>query len=223
MISVIIPAYNEEENIVCCIEAVQHQGDDIEIIVADGGGTDRTVELAGRLKGVIVVREGKGRGGQMNAGASRANGEILLFLHADTTLEEGWSQALAGALRDSSVVGGAFTFAIDNPGKKYRAVEQWVKLRCSLLKLPYGDQGIFIRKEIFEKLGGYENIPLMEDVDFMERMKGLGKIVILEKKAATSGRRWLKKGFFHTAMLNQLIMLLYKMGVSPHKLARIYY
>lgn len=223
MISVIVPAFNEEENIVRCVGGIQREQGDIEIIVADGGSADRTVELAARQKGVKVVQGGKGRGVQMNAGASHATGKILLFLHADTTLEEGWSPAIAGALKDDSVAGGAFTFALHNPGKKYRVVERCVKFRCSLFKLPYGDQGIFIRKSVFEKLGGYENIPIMEDVDLIERMKRLGGIVILEKKAFTSERRWQKKGLLYTAVLNQLIRLLYKMGVSPHKLGRIYY
>jgi rSAM/selenodomain-associated transferase 2 len=223
MISIIIPVLNEEAHLGSCIEAIKQYDDSCEIIIADGGSSDRTIEIAESSQGVKVVTTRKGRGLQMNAGAFSATGDILLFLHADTTLEDGWGQAIAGAVKDSSIVGGAFTFAIKNPAKKYRAVEQWVKLRCFLFRLPYGDQAIFVKRHVFKKLGGYKNIPLMEDVDLIERMKRLGRIVILETRALTSERRWGRKGLIYTAVLNQLIMFLYKIGVSPQKLARIYY
>ena len=223
MISIIIPALDEETHIGACIATIRKNGDSCEIIVADGGSSDRTAEIAETRQGVKVVKTGRGRGLQMNAGASYATGEILLFLHADTILEDGWSKAVEAALQDALIVGGAFTFAIPHPGKKYRLVEQWVRFRCSLFMLPYGDQGIFVRRDVFKKLEGYKDIPLMEDVDLIERMKGLGKIVILDKKAYTSERRWLKKGLLRTAALKQMIMFLYRMGISPHKLAKIYY
>jgi len=223
MISIIIPALNEEAHIGACIAAIKKNDDSCEIIVTDGGSSDRTAEIAGRQQGVRVVKVARGRGLQMNAGASHATGEILLFLHADTILEEGWSKAVEAAMQNASIVGGAFTFAIPHPGKKYRLVEQWVRFRCSLFMLPYGDQGIFVRRDVFKKLEGYKDIPLMEDVDLIERMKGLGRIIILDKRAYTSERRWLKKGLLRTAALNQMIMFLYRIGISPHKLARIYY
>ncbi|MDH4231489.1 MAG: TIGR04283 family arsenosugar biosynthesis glycosyltransferase [Nitrospirota bacterium] len=223
MISVIIPALNEEAHIGTCIDAIKRDGDSNEIIVADGGSSDRTAGIAEGYQGIKVVHTARGRGLQMNAGALHARGEILLFLHADTILEEGWSRTVESALHNVSAAGGAFTFAIDNPERKYRAVEQWVRLRCSLFMLPYGDQGIFVKGDVFKRLKGYKDIPLMEDVDLVERMKSLGKIVIVDKKAFTSERRWLKRGLVRTAALNQLIMLLYRMGMSPHKLAKIYY
>jgi rSAM/selenodomain-associated transferase 2 len=223
MISIIIPSLNEEEPLRSCLEAFKQNNDIREIIIADGGSSDRTIEIAEGFQDVKVVRAGKGRGLQMNAGAFSAKGDILLFLHADTLLQEGWSQAIEGALKDSAVVGGAFTFAINNPGKKYRMIEEWVKLRCLLFRLPYGDQGIFVKRDIFKEIGGYKNIPLMEDVDLIERMKARGRIAILGTRVLTSERRWLKKGLLYTAAVNQLIMLLYRIGVSPHKLAKIYY
>ena len=223
MISIIIPALDEEAHIGVCIDAIKKNGYSCEIIVADGGSSDRTAEIAEGYQGVRVIQTARGRGLQMNAGASHATGEILLFLHADTIPEEGWSKAVEAALQKDSVVGGAFAFAISHPGKKYRLVEQWVRFRCSLFMLPYGDQGIFVRRHIFKKLEGCKDIPLMEDVDLIERMKGLGRIVVLDKRAYTSERRWQKKGLIQTAALNQLIMLLYRMGMSPHKLAKIYY
>ncbi len=223
MISVIIPALNEEDNIRRCIEGVLNEGCDCEIIVADGGSTDKTAEAAKRYPGVSFIQSRRGRGIQMNMAASAASGDILLFLHADTMLERGWAAAILSVLEDTSISGGAFTFSIRSQLWKYRIVEAWVKLRCRLCVLPYGDQAIFVRKSAFDLIGGYKSIPLMEDVDFIGRLKKFGTIVILNKKAITSERRWSKKGLVKTAAMNQLIMLLYKLGVNPCRLARIYY
>lgn len=223
MISVIIPALNEEDNIRRCIEDLLSEGCDCEIIVADGGSTDKTAESAESYPGVSFNQSGKGRGKQMNMGASVASGDIFLFLHADTTLETGWASEILSVLEDTSISGGAFTFSIRSLLWKYRFVEAWVRLRCKLCLMPYGDQGIFVRKSAFDLVDGYKNIPLMEDVDFIRRLKKFGTIVILNKKAFTSERRWSKKGLIRTAAMNQFIMLLYKFGVNPCRLARIYY
>ncbi|MGC2062887.1 MAG: TIGR04283 family arsenosugar biosynthesis glycosyltransferase [Thermodesulfovibrionales bacterium] len=223
MISVIIPALNEAANISTCIEAVCAEGGEIEIIVADGGSTDNTRPLASGYPGLKVVESKRGRGIQMNTGAFAASGDVFIFLHADTTLEKGWSQSIRETLEDGSFAGGAFTFSVDNPSSKYRLVEAWVQMRCALFGLPYGDQAIFIRKDIFRILGGYRDIPLMEDVDLIGRMKKIGRIAILDKKAFTSGRRWTENGLVKTASVNQITMLLYKLGVSPERLYRLYY
>ncbi len=223
MISVVIPALNEELHIARCIESLRTEGFSDEIIIADGGSTDRTKEIALRHANITVMDSPKGRGTQMNAGSADAAGDILLFLHADTTLEQGWAKELCAALNDQSVVGGAFSFRIENPSQKYRLVEAWVRLRCLIFRMPYGDQAIFIRKSVFQKLGGFKEIPLMEDVDLISRMKWFGRIAVLEKKAVTSGRRWISKGLLRTTAINQLTMLLYLLGVSPERLARFYY
>ena len=223
MISVIIPTLNEEACLGRCIESIRSAEAGCEIIVADGGSSDRTREAAERFPGVRLVQSEEGRGTQMNRGASHAQGDVLLFLHADTLLEEGWHIDIVAALRNEEIIGGAFTFAIDNPRQKHRIVEAWVSMRCRIFRLPYGDQAIFIRRSAFEKLSGYKNMPLMEDVDLVTRMKKLGRIAILQKKAVTSGRRWAHKGLVRTAAINQLTMLLYLLGVSPHRLARFYY
>jgi rSAM/selenodomain-associated transferase 2 len=170
MISVIIPTLNEEDNIGRCIQAIRSEDDCCEVILADGGSTDRTVEIAGTYEGVRIVKTGRGRGLQMNKGAAAAGGEVLLFLHADTRLEEGWTKAIVSLLDDRSVAGGAFSFKVDNPDRHYRLIELWVGFRCGIFKLPYGDQGIFVRRDIFDGLGGYREIPLMEDVDMVRRL-----------------------------------------------------
>jgi rSAM/selenodomain-associated transferase 2 len=223
MISVIIPALNEEAYVRSCLEAIRQEDDTCEIIVVDGGSADRTIEIAEGFQGVKVLRTDRGRGLQMNAGASSASGEALLFLHADTILQRGWRMALERTLQDTSVAGGAFTFAIDSPLKRYRAVEQWVKFRCFIFKLPYGDQGIFVRTAVYEKIKGFKNMPIMEDVELIGRLKKQGKISVLGTSAFTSERRWLEKGLLYTAVINQLIMLLYRLGISPKTLAKIYY
>jgi rSAM/selenodomain-associated transferase 2 len=223
MISVIIPALNEEDNIRSSIEGVMNEGCDCQIIVADGGSSDRTAECAKGYPGVSFIQSQRGRGKQMNMGVAAASGDILLFLHADTMLETGWSAEILSVLEDASISGGAFTFSIGSLLWKYRMVEAWVKIRCKLCLLPYGDQAIFVRKSAFDLIGGYKNIPLMEDVDFIGRLKKQGKIVILNKKAITSERRWSKNGLIKTAVMNQLILLLYKFGVNPDRLARTYY
>jgi len=223
MISVVIPALNEEENIGRCIAAIRTEGPVCEVIVADGGSSDRTREIAESYPGVTCIQTEKGRGSQMNTGASRARGEVLLFLHADTILTAGWDREIEEALRDHRVAGGAFTFAIDNPLQKYRLIEAWVSMRCRVFRLPYGDQAIFVRTGVFNKLAGYKNIPLMEDVDLMGRMKKLGRITMLDHRALTSGRRWAAQGLIRTAAVNQTVMLLYRLGVSPQRLAKFYY
>jgi rSAM/selenodomain-associated transferase 2 len=223
MVSVIIPTLNEEDNIVPCIRSVRREEADCEIILADGGSSDGTLERAGACKGVRIVRSGRGRGLQMNRGAAAAVGDVFLFLHADTRLEEGWSRAALSLLDDSSVVGGAFTFRVDSDRRRYRLIEFLVRLRCGILKLPYGDQGIFVRREIFESLGGYREVPLMEDVDMIGRMKKKGRIAILGKRAFTHHRRWEREGWIRASLRNQLIMVLYRLGRSPDALAKMYY
>ena len=225
MISVIIPVLNERQSIRRCIGEVLSQAAGSEIIVCDGGSTDGSPDIVEefRDRGVILVRTRKGRGTQMNAGASAASRDILLFLHADTRLERGWRDAVIQALEDPAVAGGAFSLRIDDPGKQYRLIESWVKCRCRLFKLPYGDQAIFMKRNVFERIGRYKDIPLMEDADIAERVKSAGRIVILGKRAVTHARRWEKEGWLYTSLRNQLIRCMYRLGVDPHKLAGIYY
>jgi rSAM/selenodomain-associated transferase 2 len=222
-VSVIIPALNEEGVIGRCIESLASEEAVYEIIVADAGSRDKTVEIAGEYKNVKTITTERGRGRQMNRGAALAGGDVFLFLHADTHLQIGWAGEMISSLCSGSAVGGAFTFAIDERKRKYRLIESWVRFRCSAFKLPYGDQGIFMKREIFEKLGGYKDIPLMEDVDIVERMKKTGPIIMLQRKAFTHARKWEKEGLISRSFFNQVVMLLYRLGIDPERLAKIYY
>ncbi len=223
MISVVIPALNEEGHIGGCIRNVLAEGADREIIVADGGSSDGTVGRAGEFRGVRIVKAAGGRGRQMNLAAMAAKGNVLLFLHADTRLEEGWSRDVHEALSDDAVAGGAFAFRIDAVGLNFRLIEIWVRLRCLALRLPYGDQGIFVRRDVFDELGGYRDIPLMEDVDLVQRIKRVGRLTVLHRRAVTSARRWERRGWIRVSLMNQVIMTLYRLGVDPGRLAGLYY
>lgn len=219
LVSIIIPALNEAQNLGC---AVPRRADGIEVIVADGGSTDGTAQAALSM-GASVVHAPRGRGAQMDAGALASKGEILVFLHADSVLPQGWMDAMTAALRDERVVGGAFRLTIGSRGKLLRIVEGAVTLRSRLLGLYYGDQAIFARRDAFMRAGGFKNLPLMEDVDCVKRLRKLGRLVLLDKRVVTSSRRWDRKGVLPTTLRNLLFLTLYFAGVSPARLYRWYY
>ena len=169
-ISVVIPALDEERPLAAAIRSVRA---DAEVIVVDGGSSDATRDVAAR-EGARVLETPRGRGRQLDEGARAATGEWLVFLHADTTLERGWAGAI-GAL-SPDVVGGAFRLAVDSPRAGFRAVERAVRLRLRLFALPYGDQGIFARREVYARIGGIPHLPLMEDVAFVARLRRAGRL-----------------------------------------------
>jgi hypothetical protein len=147
----------------------------------------------------------------------------LLFLHADTLLPEDAAQAILEACKPPHIAGGAFTLGIDAEPPAFRAIESLVHLRTRLSRIPYGDQGIFVKKRIFHELGGYPPIPLLEDVAFMERLRRTGKqITILPGTVSTSARRWEAEGLLYCTLRNRMLMLLYALGVPPERLARFY-
>jgi rSAM/selenodomain-associated transferase 2 len=216
-ISVVIPALNEEDAIEAAIHSVHE--DAAEIIVVDGGSYDRTWERAAHTGATVLGREG-GRGAQLDHGARAATGDWLLFLHADTQLEPGWAYDLQALPAD--VVGGAFRFTVESPRRGYRLIEAGVRLRCALFRLPYGDQALFVRREVYRDCGGFPEIPLMEDVAFVARMRRQGRLAFPRSRAFTSARRWEEHGLLRTTLSNLWLLTQYAAGRSPDRLAAVY-
>jgi rSAM/selenodomain-associated transferase 2 len=222
--SVIIPVLGEYELINTRIEEVgcQEFYGEFEIIVVDGDPLGSTIKAVEDPR-VICMTGPKGRGTQMNAGASVARGEILLFLHADTRLPPDALKKAAAVLEDERFVGGAFDLGIDSDRLILRYIAARARFRSHLNRIPYGDQAIFIKRDYFESIGGYKETPLMEDIDLMRRIKKDGrKIRILRERVATSPRRWETEGAIYTTLRNQALVSLYYLGVSPRTLARFY-
>jgi hypothetical protein len=220
MISVMIPALNEAENIAAAIRSAA-AGPAEEVTVVDGGSADGTPEIA-REQGAGVIASARGRAAQMNAGADAAAGEILLFLHADTRLPDNWARHVRGALAAPAIVGGAFSLRIDSTLRSLRLIERGVAWRSRFLKMPYGDQALFVKSEVFHELNGFSLIPIMEDFEFMRRLRKRGGIVILPVAATTSSRRWKRLGPWKTTLINQMVIAGYHLGAPLQTLARWY-
>lgn len=219
-ISVIIPALNEAEQITATIANVK-QCAPHEIIVVDGGSADETERWA-RETGATVLHSSAGRARQMNAGAAYATGNVLLFLHADTWLPLNYKQAVTKILHRRQVAAGAFRFRIRAIFHGKRVIESAVNLRSRWLQMPYGDQALFLPRSLFEEMGGFADLPVMEDYDFVRRLRRHGRIIIAKTETFTSGRRWLQVGAFQTILINRLVIAGYQVGVSPARLARLY-
>ena len=219
-VSVVIPTLNEAEHLPLTLKHAL-AGEPMEVIVADGGSRDDTVRIA-QSHGATAVSSPSNRAHQMNAGAALARGETLLFLHADTLLPENWHDAVLAALRRPDVVGGAFRFKIRDPFPGRWLVESTTNLRSRLWRMPYGDQALFVRRWAFDELGGFPELPIMEDYEFGRRLRRLGKLALLEAPVLTSGRRWQHLGFLRTTLINKLVILGFRCGVSPAKLAALY-
>lgn len=218
-ISVIIPVFNEAANLPATLTTVQAAP--VEIIVVDGGSQDNTREVAAQL-GAIVLDSAPGRAAQMNAGATIAQGNVLLFLHADTMLPLDYTAHIERVLAKPGIVAGAFELNIAGTQSGLRWVEWGVKWRSRLLQMPYGDQGIFLAAATFHQLGGFPELPIMEDFVFVRRLKALGRVAIAPAAVLTSGRRWQKLGVVKTTLTNQLLILSYFLGVAPTRLAQWY-
>ncbi len=219
-ISVIIPCLNEEKSILNCIKSAKRFSS-FEIIVVDGGSTDRTVEVAEQA-GARILKTKKGRGIQLQEGASAATGEILLFLHADSVIKE--KVDLSAYIRNG-YIGGFFRLRFDDPSLIFRIIEFFANMRARLFNLPYGDQAIFVKKEVFQKIGGFKPYPFLEDLDFVLRLRKVGKLISLDTPVVVSPRR-LKRRFpfspIFLSLRNVIIVLLYILGVSPFKLIKLY-
>ena len=189
-------------------------------MVSDGGSSDGTVAVARRL-GARVVEGRRGRGPQLNRGAAASAAEVLLFLHADSLPPPGAAGAIRRAVA-AGAEGGGFQVEFEGGGAWMRRGTRLVNLRTRLTRLPLGDQGQFVTRAAFEQLGGYRDWPILEDLDFARRLRRRGRLVILPLAMRTSARRYLERGIARTVAVNWLIWLLYALGVSPRRLARLY-
>ncbi|MCK4987963.1 MAG: TIGR04283 family arsenosugar biosynthesis glycosyltransferase [Desulfobacterales bacterium] len=219
-ISIIIPTLNEAAAIARTLSPLESV-ENLEVIVVDGGSIDETAELAGS-RGAKVIPSNPGKAVQMNTGAAAAAGDILVFLHADTLLPEGFSHQIVSALNQTGVAAGAFRLTIDSTAAGIRIIERMANLRSRFLRLPYGDQALFMKRQLFEEIGGFPDLPIMEDFILVRRLKRKGKIVIVPAPVVTSPRRWLHLGIFKTWLINQLIIIAYYLGFPLERLTRLY-
>lgn len=221
MLTIIIPTLNEAANIADALAAVRARSPDAEIIVVDGGSDDQTATLAAPFAQVIESRRGRAR--QMNAGAAHAQGEALLFLHADTRLAYGAAETIAAALSAPDSVGGGFALRFDQPGMIYQVIARSTNLRSRMRRIYTGDQAIFVRTSVFRAIGGFADIPLMEDLEIWQRLHQVGEIVLLTPPVLVSARRHRKYGPLRVLATGWLYQILYAFGLPPFALHRLYY
>lgn len=219
-ISVIIPALNEALTIAPTLWSIPDTPD-VEVIVVDGGSHDATIRIAETF-GARVIRAQGGRACQLNAGAAAARADVLLFLHADTRLPADFVRAAQSTLRRPEVIIGAFPLKIDSPRWSLRLVEVMANFRSRWLGLPYGDQALFLRRHHFRTARGFAEQPLMEDFEFVRRIRRWGRVALAPAAVVTSARRWERLGVARTTLLNQWIILAYLFGIGPSRLARWY-
>jgi rSAM/selenodomain-associated transferase 2 len=220
-LSIIMPALNESGVIASTLQALQPiKKDAVEIIVVDGGSSDRTAELASRSADRVLIEPG-GRAVQMNQGAKHANGQYLLFLHADTRLPPNTLEILNPYFREKCVWG-RFDIRLSGRNPLFRVVEWCINLRSRLTGIATGDQSIFVKRTIFRDLGGYPEIPIMEDLALSAALKKIAAPVCLRQQVTTASRRWEQGGVVRTIVLMWSLRLLYFLGVDPQLLARWY-
>lgn len=228
MISVVVPTLNAESGLAACLAALVPATVDglvREVIIVDGGSSDRTLNVVDQ-SGATLVRSACGRGVQLAAGAKHTRMPWLLFLHADTVLETGWEREAAAFIErveagQRPAAAGVFRFALDDLGFKPRMIEAGVALRCTLFRLPYGDQGLLIPRRLYQQLGGYKPMPLMEDVDIVRRL-GRSRTIILRSRAITSAFRYRRDGYVRRTARNLSCLLLYYLRVPTEMIARLY-
>ncbi len=219
MISIIIPTFQEQNFIEPLLRQLLLDPFPHEVIVVDAGSEDKTIEIAQPLS--KVIHADKGRGLQMNKGAKEAKGDILFFLHADCLIESGTLKHIEEMI-NHGFMGGCLKQKIKARHPSYRFLEWSGNLRARLRRVFYGDQGIFVRKDVFAILGGFKPWPLFEDIEFSKRLKLKGPTIVLSKRIFVSNRRWAKQGILKTTWMNRRLLALYRQGVSPYVLAERY-
>jgi rSAM/selenodomain-associated transferase 2 len=219
LVSVIVPTHNEDGNLANAIRSVRGDGT-VEVIVADGESTDSTLAVARDLADRVVSAP-RNRAAQLNAGAAVATGSILMFLHADSCLAQGSISAARECLSTPGVAGGAFTIRI---GDEFglRLITWGTNLRSRWLGLPYGDQAIFATARSFGQLGGFRRLEIMEDADFVRRLRRIGRIALIDMPVTTSPRRWQSNGLLRTSFANASALVMFRLGVAPHRIRRYY-
>lgn len=218
-VSVIIPTLNEAAGLAALLEALRVQKPH-EIIVADGGSTDATQEAARRAD--LFLTAPRGRAAQLNAGAARATGDVLLFLHADCTPEVGALEQAERCLRRRGVAAGCFTMRVQAAGALFRWIDCVATARVRLAGLVYGDQGLFLRRDLFERLGGFPPLRFLEDVAFSRKLRRSGRIVVAPARILVSPRRWQRTGVLRQTLRNWTLLCLWAAGAHPDRLASSY-
>jgi rSAM/selenodomain-associated transferase 2 len=217
-ISVIVPTLNEESHIEKTLQSVMKQEGDYELYVVDGGSTDNTVAIA--KKYACVISSKRGRAIQMNAGANLCKGDILLFLHADTFLPDNGFREIRKRMRDEAVAGGSFYIAFDADNFILRCVSFITRFNFRLFH--FGDQGIFVRRDVFQALNGYKEMPIMEDYDFYKRLGKQGKVILIRMPVISSARRFMRKGVLRQLLINKFVVLAYWTGMDIQTIKRFY-
>jgi len=220
LISIILPVLEESAALAATLRPLVGEPA-VELIVVDGGSRDATIDVARQFT-EKVFQGARGRANQMNFGALQARGDILLFLHGDTSLPASAVEQVRRALSDETVAGGAFRLRIASSCRALKVVAWGANLRSRLLGLPYGDQALFVRRSAFEAIGGFSAWPLMEDVDLVHRLKRAGRVVLLSDAVMTSARRWEREGIIWTTARNSLLLAGFWLGVSPARLSHWY-
>jgi rSAM/selenodomain-associated transferase 2 len=221
-LSVVIPTFNAGETLPEALAALRGSALIGEVIVADGGSSDESADCA-RSAGARVVVAPRGRGGQLAAGAAAASGDWLFFLHADCRLEPGWETAVEAFLTapEAERRAGYFDLALDDPASAARRLERIVAWRCRVLGLPYGDQGLLIARTLYDAVGGFAPLPLMEDVDLARRL-GRRRLARIGVRCITSARRYQRDGYLRRPLRNLLCLSLYFTGMPPARIVRLY-
>jgi rSAM/selenodomain-associated transferase 2 len=220
-LSVIVPMLNEAPTIAGTLNALRRGAPDAEIIVVDGGSSDASVAIARPLCGALIAAS-RGRALQMNAGARASHGDALVFVHADTIVPRTFARNIAAALSDPAVVGGRFDVKLDASALPYRIIGAMISLRSRISRTGTGDQAIFVRRDVFDRLGGFPELELCEDLEFSRRLKRAGSVACLRTRVTTSARRWNRDGVVRTVVRMWMIRAMYLMGVPPARLKRIY-